>query len=572
MKKLALLLLLIFCVAHAENYVVVNSIDGRDVVSGIFYANVKNEPVKFMAYPNGDPEFLALKVGKEKDILLIQSKDRPVSATLKEILKNRGNNIEIYESTDGSKTNLDLAVRSGTKKFIIVDSAYADGALSVMTYAALEGAYVILADKNNVDQVVNVVKNAESITIYGYVDKIVKEKIGQLQNVKITYIGKGEDRYEDNIEISKIVMEKYNITYLYFTEGTFIEEGMVDSKLPFILSGRLVPDVTYNFVKDMVGKDKLKISYLIGGTTITPAIRDMRERIKNEYAQEGMNKSFSIWIRYAQVVPTAGAGGQQTTLDIFPLPAYIPKLAIGEVVYNKEDKNLMVRVDNIGDGPAYFLADIYVKVDGKDYKVFGSDSPQLIEREDKKGLTYSLDLSSIEEGNVSAVVIVKYGSNKKTLEDYTSYTGPLAFIAYIDKTNLSVTKIRYDRNNKTLIVFLKNEKDITAYATTDVELYMGGEKTRLIGPKNVEVPPKSVVPVQIPADLSEDDLKANEQEVTIYVQYGGKTGYLPNKRTFKLPLEYEKFDYMLCIIPAVLVLIVLIAIAYYYWQQKNRRR
>jgi len=572
MKKLALLLLFIFCVAHAENYVVVNSIDGRDVISGIFYANVKNEPVKFMAYPNGDSEFLALKVGKGKDILLIQSKDKPVSASLKEVLKNRGNNIEIYESTDGGKTNLDLAVRSGAKKFIIVDSAYADGALSVMSYAALEGAYVILADKNNIDQVVDVVKNAQSITIYGYVDKAVKEKIEKLQNVKVNYIGKGEDRYEDNVAISKMLMEKYNITYVYFVEGTFIEEGMIDSKIPFVLSGRLVPDVTYNFVKEMVKNDKLTTSYLIGGTTIAPAIRDMRERIKNELAQEGMNKSFGIWIRYAQVIPTTGTSGQQTALDIFPLPAYMPKLAIGEVVYNKEDKNLMVRVDNIGDGPAYFLADIYVKVDGKDYKVFGSDSPQLIEREDKKGLTYSLDLSSIEEGNVSAVVIVKYGSSKKVLEDYTSYTGPLAFIAYVDKTNVSATKIRYDRNNKTLVIFLKNNKDITAYATTDVELYMGGEKTRLVGPKNIELPPNSVVPVQIPADLSEDDLKANEQQVTVYVQYGGRVGYLPNKSTFKLPLEYEKFDYMLCVIPAILVLIILIAIAYYYWQQKKRRR
>ncbi|MEM3625482.1 MAG: hypothetical protein QXF35_02900, partial [Candidatus Bilamarchaeaceae archaeon] len=168
MKKIALFLLLIFAIASAENYVVVNSIDGRDVLSGIFYANVKNEPVKFMAYPNGDAEFLAMKVGKGKEVLLIQSKDRPVSPTLKQAIERRGSTVQIFESIDGGQTNLDLAVRSGAKKFIIVDSAYADGALSTMSYAALKGAYVIFADKNNIDNVVNVVKDANEIIVYGY--------------------------------------------------------------------------------------------------------------------------------------------------------------------------------------------------------------------------------------------------------------------------------------------------------------------------------------------------------------------------------------------------------------------
>ncbi|MEM4330311.1 MAG: hypothetical protein QXY64_04080 [Candidatus Bilamarchaeaceae archaeon] len=568
MKKIALFLLLIFAIASAENYVVVNSIDGRDVLSGIFYANVKNEPVKFMAYPNGDAEFLAMKVGKGKEVLLIQSKDRPVSTTLKQAIERRGSTVQIFESIDGGQTNLDLAVRSGAKKFIIVDSAYADGALSTMSYAALKGAYVIFADKNNIDNVVNVVKDANEIIVYGYADAAVKEKLGKLgKNIK--YIGKGEDRYEDNVEVSRILMKDYNITSVYFVEGTFIEEGMVDSKIPFVLSGRLVPDVTYNFVKEMVKQDQLKTSYLIGGTKITTAIRDMRKRIEADLQEEGINKTFGIWMRYAQVIPSSGTDNKPTALDVFPLPAYIPKLAIGEVFYNRVDKTLNVRVDNVGDGPAYFLTDIRVQVDGKDYKVFGTDNAELIEREDKKGLTYSLDLSQLESGNVSAIVIVKYGSGKRTIEDYVTYTGPLAFISYVDKSNVTAKSIRYDKNNKTLVLFLKNAKDTTAYASPDVEMFIDGEKTIIVGPRNIELPANALVPVSIPAELKDSDLEANP-EVTVYVQYGSRMGYLVNKGTFRLPLEYEKFDYLICI-GGALLLLILLAIAYYLWQKQKKR-
>lgn len=174
MRKLAIALLVLLVVAHAENYVVVNSYDGRDVISGISYANVRGYTVKFMPSEGGDPAVLAAKVGIGHDILLIQSEEIPVSVHLKTYLEQMNNTVTVYTSVDGGETNLDLALRSGTNKFIVVESAFSDSALSAIPYAKLKGAYVILANEENMEEVTNTVKNADEIMIYGYVDSAVK--------------------------------------------------------------------------------------------------------------------------------------------------------------------------------------------------------------------------------------------------------------------------------------------------------------------------------------------------------------------------------------------------------------
>ena len=412
MRKLALALLLLLVIAHAENYVVVNSLDGRDVLSGIFYAGAKGYQVKFMPYPGGNPEIIATKVGSNHEILLIQSADKPVSTFLKDELEKRNNTVEIYSSEDGAQTNLELAVRSGTKKFIVVESAFSDGALSAMPYASLEGAYIIFANQDNIAEVKDVLDGADEVIIYSYVDSAVRNG---LQEYNPVTIGKGEDRYEDNIVLADMIMTDYGKSSIIMTEGTYVETGMVDAQIPIVFSGRIVPQVTYDFVKEKVKNNELDIVYLIGGTKITNAIRNMRGQMKEELDVQGINQSFGIWLRFAQILP---GENNMVVLDSFPIPAYIPVLEITEVSHNTATGNLMVGIENKGDGPAYYSDEIHILVDGNEYKVIGTEDISLIEYGDTAGIEYPLDLSGVEEGNVTAVVIVKYGSSKYVLEEY----------------------------------------------------------------------------------------------------------------------------------------------------------
>ena len=191
--KAAALVALFFLLSlsHAENYVAINSVDGRDVLSGIFYANVKGYTVRFMPVPGGSSDIFASKVGSGHSILLLQSSTNPVSGFVESELRTAGNQVEIYSSSDGGDTNLELAKRSGAESFIVVDSAFSEGAISVLPYASQTKSYVLLADRTNVDKVKAIVAG-KKLTIYGFVDKQVKDALSQFSPA---YIVKGEDKY-----------------------------------------------------------------------------------------------------------------------------------------------------------------------------------------------------------------------------------------------------------------------------------------------------------------------------------------------------------------------------------------
>jgi hypothetical protein len=145
----ALFMVALISFSFAEDMVAINSMDGRDVLSGIFYANAMGIPVRFMPVPGGNSDVFAAKVGGNHDILLIEG-SLPVSNFVENALRNGNNTVTVYASGNGAATNLDLAVKSGAQSFIIVDSAYSDSALSVLAYAARTKAYVLLADKDNI--------------------------------------------------------------------------------------------------------------------------------------------------------------------------------------------------------------------------------------------------------------------------------------------------------------------------------------------------------------------------------------------------------------------------------------
>lgn len=564
MRKTALFILLLMVVANAENYVVINSLDGRDVLSGVYYANVKNYPVKFLPYPAGDADILATKVGGGHDILLIQSADRPVSTFVQQALERMNNTVTVYLSEDGGLTNLDLALRSGATDFIVVDSAYSDSALSVMPYASHSNSYVLLSNRGNVNDVKEIAAGGKTVMIYGYVDSSVSEALAELSP---EVIGKGEDRYEDNAEITGMLMEKYNLSSVIMVEGTFLEEGMIDSKLPIMFCGRIVPDATYDFVKEKVRNDELKTVYLIGGTQITGAVRNMREQIRSELDAEGLNKTFAIWLRFAQVIP--GQTGI-VTLDSFPLPAYIPKLEISEVVYNTATGRIMVTIDNAGNGPAYYLTEIHIIVDGGEYEVLGDGEVLLLEQGDVAGREYDLDLAGIEEGDVTALVIVKYGSGKKTLEEYTDYVGGLLEIDYVDTSNVSAREARYDSSKEVLYLSMKNNKQETAYVSSSITLLIDGEPTILRGPYNELVEGSSIVVVEFPIALSGSDLAAND-DVTVNLKYGGRPGFLAKESTEILELQKEGGLDLTVILIVLVVVLVLIA-AYVMLTRKGKKR
>ena len=527
-KVAAFIVLALLSLSFAEDFVAINSVDGRDVLSGIFYAGVKGYPARFMPYPGGSSEVFAAKVGAGHSLLIIQSKS-PASGFAESELRSKNNAIEIYNSTDGGQTNLDLAVRSGAQSFILVDSAYSDSAISVLPYAQLTKSYVLFADSGNIAKIKEIVAG-KKITIYGYVDSKVRS---ELASFSPQIIGKGNDKYEDNVEMAGIILDKYPTPRAVITDGASIEDGMVGPQ-PILLSGRIVPQVTYDFLKQEVRDGKLAGVMLIGGDLINP-VYDMRERMKTEFAKEGISKSMGVLVKFAQALPSSQGG--TLALDIFLLPAYKPQLNITEIFYNKQTGKVMVGLENTGDGPLYYNIEVKVRVNGQDLKIFGATETKLIERGQSVGLEYPLDLSAVQEGAVSATVLSKFGSTQKSLEAFLTSDQALASITYIDSSNLSLKYAKYDRDKQMVTVTMKNNGDKPVFVFTRITLMAeDGTPTKVSGPSIRQIDPYAIFVEEFPMQLTDAEISLNK-EVSVSVDYGGRRGFLVKSSNYTLPLE-----------------------------------
>jgi len=541
---------------YAEDIVAINSIDGKDVLSGIFYANVKGEPVKFMPSQAADASVFAVKVGSGHSVLLIQS-DRPVSAAVEGALKAK-NTIELYPSLNANTTNINLAKRSAASSFIIVDSAYTDNAISILPYAALTKSYVIFADKYNIDQVKAVV-SGKNVTIFGLVDANVSAALAPL---KPRIIGKGEDKFEDNAIISGIIMQQFNISNVIVADGSFIEETMATDKKPIILAGKLIPQPTYDFVKSQVNGGKLAQVKLIGTDLVIP-VEDMRTKMEAEFKKAGSNKSFSVIIYYAQVVPASG--NSVMVLDTFKLPAYAPELHVTAISYSNQTKKLLVTLGNTGTGALFYSPEVKIQVNGRDNATFTNGAGRLLERGEKVNLEYSYDASGVAQGNVTAVVNVKYGPSKISLDSQTTGQKLLAAVEYADRSNVSVQYAKYDPAAKLMRVTIRNNGAAAAYASVKLGFLADGGPVNMSGGGVRQMAPGELAVEEFPLELSDDELAKNAN-INVFISYGGRSQFLTRQAQYVVPLEKEAGS-VLSLLLGIIVLFIIIVAVYLYMRK-----
>jgi hypothetical protein len=371
-----------------------------------------------------------------------------------------------------------------------------------------------------------------------------------------------------------MIIDESHPSRAIITDGASIEDGMIGT-MPIILSGSIVPQVTYDFIKQEVRDNKLSGVMLIGGDLVNP-VYDMRQRMSNEFAQEGISKSMSVLVKFAQAIPSSQSG--TLALDVFQLPAYKPSLNITEIVYNKQTGKVMVGLENIGDGPLYYNIEVRVQVNGQDLKVFGQSQTALIERGQSSGLEYAIDLSSVQEGAVSAVAVVKFGSSKNSLEQFQTFSGPLAEITYTDNSNVSVRSAKYEPDQQRLLVSVKNNGPDTAYAFVHITLTAeDGTPTRMNGASIRQIDPSSIYVEEFPLQLSAKELELNK-EIAVAIDYGGRRGFLSKSSNYALPLEGAgaggaqlQLAAIGIVILAAVVLLAAAAAAYFLFLKRKKK-
>ncbi len=553
--NLRFLLISLFLFGILHSIVVINSFDGRDVVSGVYYANVVGESVKFVPQ-SGDVMTTVKKIGSGNSVFLIESKNNPVYAGLDVLLINNWNSVEAYKSEDPYKTNLELAKKSGAKNFILVNPSYGYSAVSVLPYAKLKKAYLLFATKDNIDSLEEVLQDAESILVYGYVDDEV-EKALEATGKRYESINTG-DKYGDNIEIVK----KYfslnpSKKQAIFTDGNFLEDSIVAGDDPIIFIGMLVPDETYKFVKDEVEKGQMAVGLVVGEEYAQTAY-NLKKRINNEL---GGNK-LSVLVKMGQSVPALSE--HLLPLDIFVLPGPVVSLSIEEAYYNDKTGAIEIVYRNDGNAFGYFKSSSFVYVGGEYTATIGDADVVGIKPGEEKGIRYKVDIPPEKEGGIVLNTTVIYGASSKVFDNGFNVVLEAGRVSYEDRSSLIIEDAVYDPAKDEFTAKIKNDGTVDCYFSYSVEYSEEGSKIKIEDDTLYKLGVGEGKVVKMSNLLIKEPEKA---EMKAKVRYGERAGFLEKTA--------EKEVGILAGLPLwliVLVLIILGIVAYFILKRKREKR
>ncbi|MEM2909436.1 MAG: hypothetical protein QW171_04750 [Candidatus Bilamarchaeaceae archaeon] len=464
MRGLVLLLLITpLCFSLA----VVNSLDGRDVVSTIYYAAVTGEKVVFVP-PAYNEQIVYAKIGTGRDILLVQSANSPVMTGMKNTLENRGNRVELLVSEEPYTTNLRLAEKSGARRFIIVDPVYGYNTVSLLAYAKLNRMYLLFAEKDNADMVINFIKtkNPQDILLYGYVDDKVKDLLNE-NGLAYREINKG-DKFDDNLELAKLYFQSNpSKKQVILSDGNAFDDTTAAGDDPVILISPIIPSATYNYIKENAASGQIQVAMVIDKEYAQTAY-NLKESINKELGREALHAIVQV----GQSVSKMG----MVNADFFPVRGPVLGLEINNVEYNTNTKKIEVTYKNTGNALEYVKSRILVFVDGNYAGTVGDEEPVAVNRGEKFGVGYPIE---IENGEITVNITSFYGSSRKYTENGLQGVFAAGRVAFFDASSLVITAFTEDRETNDLFVTFANNGTVPLYFRPDATIGVNGTSTKI---------------------------------------------------------------------------------------------
>lgn len=529
--------------------VVVNSFDGRDVVSGIYYAAVSGEEIIFVT-PAYSDAVLYGKIGNGNDILLIQPEDGKIIAGMKDELEVRGNTVETYISEDPYQANLELASRSGAEKFILVDPVYGYNTVSALAYAKENSMYLVFVDNNNMEDVVSFLagKNPEDVLLYGYIDNEVKESLDE-NNVAYREINNG-DKFDDNLEITELYFEKNpSKKQVILSDGNAFEDTIAAGDDPVILISPIIPSATYDYVEEKAMEGQIQVALVVDGEYAQTAY-DMKESIN----EEAGSKVLSVMVKFGE--STSMSGDSMAPVQFFQLPGPILGLRILGAEYNTVSNQLEVTYENTGNALEYVKSQIRVFVDGIFVGTVGDEEPFAIGRDAKRGIGYPIE---IEEGEITVNITSFFGSSRKSTESGIQVVLDAGRVEFVDRSSLGITEFTEDRTTNDLYVTFSNTGDTPVYFTPDVTVEVQGMSTKIEDDNIYTLEFGESRIVKFPGIIKEESV------VIAGADYGEREAFLENRIEEEYTPE-QAFDTTILYI--VIIALLVIIVAYLFWKKR----
>ncbi|MCK5450086.1 hypothetical protein KAI32_04415 [Candidatus Pacearchaeota archaeon] len=553
MRKFILLLAVLFLTGNVyaieATHVISNSENWEDVYSSVLYANLNNAEGSFLTSTEHGSVLLD-GISISNNILIVSSQDSPFVFNYEAEVQSR-NYVGVQEIRVES-ANLELIDEmSDVDNFIIVGNDYGYNAIAVAPYAILTNSWVFLADRVNIAEIDAILsrRDVDNIVVYGYVDREVADTLQEYDPVVVDT----GNRFKDNIEIVKMYKEIENTKQILLSNGEFIEREIMLGGHPILFTGRdNVPEQIANYLKD----SDIEIGVLIGNELINAATNIRR------------STGLSVMVKFAQGARSQVAGVSAVEgLDLFYLPVPTLELEVYSIKYNLASSQVEVSYHSKSNVPIYIKGTLTALSDDDEQK-FGDMEPVFIAPSDYKTLIYP-DIS-LDGSELKAEIFTLFGEVPSSLDRSLRGSYDMGIINVIDKCEIDVNSIKYNKQAGSFYVKVSNIGDVNCYVDIELRDVEINRIKQTIGTEgSVLIMAGDKDNIEIKQRMDAEDL-ADNPYVDVVAYYGEREESLVNifrKGNFELDIdEFTTTTYLIA-----LVLILLVLIGFYLWRMKQNK-
>ncbi len=544
MRKL--LITLVLLVQLCFSTVVVNSLDGRDVVSAMYYAALTDDDFVFVP-AEYDPALVYGKVAGP-EVFLVQSAEYPVIPGMADDLETAGHTLEIYSSGDPYATNLELASRSGATGFVLSDPVYGYNTISALAYARLNSMYLIFVDSGNMGVVVDFLEGSspQDVLLYGNIDPEVKSVLDG-RGIAYSEINNG-DKFDDNLELVGMYLEQNpSAAQLILSDGNGIEDTMAAADTPVVLISPIIPDATYDFLNGNAASGRVPVVLVVDQLYAQTAY-DLKTSVNNDAGSEVLH----VLVKLGEGSDVSGS--QMRPVEFFPLPGPVVGLEIAATSYNRATGELEVIYRNSGNAQEFVKSTIAVYVDGTRAGTVGDAEAFTLEKGQSLGRKYAI---AVEDGLIMANITALFGSSKKSFENGIQVMMESGRVEFVDQSALGITDFTADGED--LYVTFSNMGDVNVFFMPYVVLTVEGRTTKLDDDQLYELLTGESRMVKFPGILD------GSESVLAGASYGSREAFL--EKAIEEEYVPSGDDPMLLII-GVVVLAVILGAAYFLTRKK----
>ncbi len=534
MEKLRIAVFIILALSMANATVIINSNDGRDVVSGTYYASVMGDNALFVV-DGMSIEMVAskLKPQESENLIIIEGKN-PVMPELKTLIELRGYKVNrIIKSNDPYETNLNLGkeLKDEVNGYVIVSPSIGYNAVSPLAYAKVKKYYLIFWNEERGEEIKNLIKDKEAL-VYGYVPE-------SIDNAEVIDNG---DKYLDNIEIVKRTLALTGTKQVLLSDGNFLEYTIMNSEYPVLFISTIVPKSIKDFLKEEVKKGNIKVGLVIGEEYINTAY-NLKTEINNELG----DKKLSVFVKLGESYP--GVSSSVFPSPLFVLPSPYASITVKEVNYNKATGKLEIILTNKGNTKGYFTYSVEIAGNNVSLYKFTGEGIEELKPGEEFLIEKDLNISKDFEGELFASIRIIYGTSKNILDQGANIKEKIATISFEDKSVIEIEEAVYSKPGRLLTIKINSKGDKAFYRVT-ISYKEGEDFVDIVDDKvrSIEANKKEV--------LRYDNLDINSDSIKVKIEYGAKEYKM--KKVVEKEVKIEDNNYYILVGGIILVLVVVV--------------